>query len=56
MPVLSVTVQMLEEVDSHQHQMAGAVAVHAPNQDPLAQLADSPLLRQKISQLETENT
>lgn len=52
--MLIVTVQMLEEVDSHQSQMADVAAVHAPNWDPLIQLADSPLLRQKTNQLETK--
>jgi hypothetical protein len=43
---------MPEEVDSHQCLTADAVAIHVPNLDPPAQLADSPLLVQKTSQLE----
>jgi len=53
MPELSAAVQKLEVVDFHQCQMADAGVIHAPISDPPTKLANSLLLVQKTSQLET---
>lgn len=53
MPELSAAVQKLEVVDFHQCQMADVGAIHAPILDPPTELANSLLLVQRTSQLET---
>jgi hypothetical protein len=53
MPKLSAAVQKLEVVDFHQCQMADVGTIHAPILDPPTEFANSLLLVQKTSQLET---
>lgn len=53
MPKLSAAVQKLVVVDFHQCQMADVDAIHAPILGPPTEFANSLLLVQKTSQLET---